>query len=141
MIDSVESLNKYLKLNHPCKRITSNTLTVTPPDDDGQVRMDVIANFFPQRLQLYSRKAQTSAALDQICIHIIFHYGYYQIITDQNSDIMSIALNTMNKWLSVGHLISLVGRHENIRVKTTNKYLQHLRTLVYDELNDQTKRK
>ena len=48
--DHVELLKQYLKLNHSCKRITSNALTVTPPDDDGQVRMDVIANLFQQRL-------------------------------------------------------------------------------------------
>ena len=54
---------------------------------------------------------------------------------------MSIALNIMSKWLSVRHLTSLVGRYENIEVKATNKYLQYLRAIVHDDLNDQIKLK
>jgi hypothetical protein len=67
---------------------------------------------------------------------------YDQIITDPGSDIMSAAVTTLNKWLSVEHLVSLVGRHESNGVEGTNKQiLRHLRTLVHDERNDQIKRK
>ena len=55
--DYVELLKQYLKLDHLCKRISSNTLTVTSPDDNGRVWMDVIVNLFPQSLQLHSHMA------------------------------------------------------------------------------------
>ena len=57
-------------------RTSHHNATVTSPDDDDQVRIDVIVDLFSQRLQLYSRKAHTSAASDKICIHITFHDEY-----------------------------------------------------------------
>ena len=48
MTDYVEPVRKHLKVNHPRKRIGLDTLTVTPPDDDGHMCMDVIVDLFLQ---------------------------------------------------------------------------------------------
>ena len=59
---------------------------------------------------------------------------YDEIITDPLSDILSDAVITLNKWLGIRHVISLVGRHQSNGVEGTNKQiLRHLRTLVHDE--------
>jgi hypothetical protein len=47
---------------------------------------------------------------------------------------MSDAVTTLNKWLGVKHLVSLVNRHESNGVEGTNKQIhRHMRTLVHDE--------
>jgi hypothetical protein len=143
MTDYVEPVRKHLKVNHPRKRIGLDTLTITPPDDDGNVCMDVIVDLFSHHLQLYPRKSHDAEALAQNLYSYYMTWGIYdQIITDPGSDIMSAAVTTLNKWLSVEHLVSLVVRHESNGVEGTNKQiLRHLRTLVHDERNDQIKRK
>ena len=122
MTDYVEPVRKHLKVNHPRKRIGLDTLTITPPDDDGNVCMDVIVDLFSHHLQLYPRKTHEAEALAQNLYSYYMTWGIYdQIITDPGSDIMSAAVTTLNKWLSVEHLVSLVGRHESNGVEGTNK--------------------
>jgi hypothetical protein len=105
--------------------------------------MDVIVDLFLHHLQLYPRKSHETEALAQNFYSYYMTWGIYdQIITDPGSGIISDAVTTPNKWLSVEHLVSLVGRHESNGVEGTNKQiLRHLRTLVHDECNDQIKHK
>ena len=135
MHDYVEPLTKHLKVDYPRKRLGYDTLTVTPESTDGYKYLDVMVDLFSHHVQIYPRKSHDAISLAQNMFIYYTTWGIYdEIITDPGSDILSDAVTTLNKWLGIKHVISLVGRHQSNGVEGTNKQiLRHLRTLVHDE--------
>ena len=94
--------------------------------------MDVIVDLFTHHLQLYPCKPHEAKALGQNLYSYYMTWGIYdQIITDPRSDIMSEAVTTLNKWLSVEHLVSLVGRYGSNGVEGNIKQILRLCALWF----------
>jgi hypothetical protein len=64
MVDQIKPLIKHLKPEHHCKAIGFDTLTVTPPDDNGNQYLDVIVDHYIKHCQIYAyatHSAETTA--------------------------------------------------------------------------------
>ena len=85
-----------------------------------------MVDLFSHHVQVYPRKTHDALTLARNLFTYYATWGIYdEIITDPGSDIMSDAVTTLNKWLGIKHLVSLVNRHESNGVEGTNKQIMH----------------
>jgi hypothetical protein len=87
---------------------------------------------FPQAYPVKDYKAPT------VAIVLFRHYctfgAFTSILSDPGSAFISDVVNSLNRWLGVKPLVSLVGRHESNGTEHVNAiFVGHLRRLVHDE--------
>jgi hypothetical protein len=114
-----------------------DTLTVTPPDEDGNwlVIVIVIVNLFSKYVALYPASNHDASTLATALFQYFCTYGLCDlIVSDPCSDLMSDVINSLHEWFDIRHRFSLVARHQSNGVEGSNKIvLKHLRALVYDQ--------
>ena len=84
---------------------------------------------------VYAAKDYTAETVAKVLFKHYCHHGTFeQLASDPGSAFMSEVIRQLNRWLSIAHKVSLVGRHESNGTEGSNKqFLRHLRTLVMDE--------
>lgn len=135
MVDNIRPMVKHLKPEHLHSAIGADVLTITPEDEFGNKCLIVIVNHFTKLVFLYAAKTHNAINMATALFVYISIYGLVDILySDPGSDLMSEAVEQLNKWLGIRHKVSLVDRHQSNGVEGSNKQiLRHLRALVYDE--------
>jgi len=135
MVDNIRPMVKHLKPEHLHSAIGADVLTITPEDEFGNKCLIVIVNHFTKLVFLYAAKTNNAINMATALFVYISIYGLVDILySDPGSDLMSEAVEHLNKWLGIRHKVSLVDRHQSNGVEGSNKQiLRHLRALVYDE--------
>lgn len=135
MTDNIQGIIRHLKPSHIRSAVGVDTLTVTPPDKDGNWLIIVVVVFYTKFAALYPAKAHDATTLATALFQFFCTYGLYDdIYSDPGSDLMSEVVEQLHKWLGIRHIFSLVDRHESNGVEGTNKQiLRHLKALVHDE--------
>ena len=135
MTDNIKGIVRHLKPNHVRSAVGVDTLTVTPPDKDGNWLIIVVVVFYTKFTVLYPANTHNAIALATALFQFFCTYGLYDdIYSDPGSDLMSEVIDHLHKWLGVRHIFSLVDRHQSNGVEGTNKQIiRHLKALVHDE--------
>ena len=135
MTDSITPLVRVLKPEHKRSIVGIDTLTITPPDNDGNQFVTVIVNHFTKLTGLYPSKTHTAIDAAQALFQYCCTYGLVDsIISDPGSEFMNEVLTHLTQWFGIRHVFSLVDRHESNGVERTNRsILRHLKALVFDE--------
>jgi hypothetical protein len=139
MILDIPPLVRHLKPPHMRSRIGVDTLTVTPPDKQGNYLIIVVVEHFSKFSTLYPAKDHLATTMASCLFQHFCRFGLFdEIISDPGSDLTAECVVILNKWFGVSKLLSLVDRHESNGVEPTNKkILRHLRALVFDFRNSQ----
>ena len=135
MTDGITPLVRVLKPEHKRSTVGIDTLTITPPDENGNEFVTVIVNHFTKLTGLYPSKTHTAIDAAQALFQYCCTYGLVDsIISDPGSEFMNEVLEHLTKWFGIRHVFSLVDRHESNGVERTNRsILRHLKALVMDE--------
>ena len=136
MVDQIKPLIKHLKPEHHRKAIGFDTLTVTPPDDNGNQYLDVIVDHYIKHCQIYPYATHSAETTATSLFSYLSTWGRYEkVFCDPGSDLTSdLAKELIQKWMGAEQVIAIVDRHESNGVEGTNKQiLRHLRALVHDE--------
>ena len=110
-------------------------VAVTPQDKHGNSCAIMVVEHFSHFLFVYAAKDYTAETVAKVLFKHYCHHGTFeQLASDPGSAFMSEVIRQLNRWLSIAHKVSLVGRHESNGTEGSNKqFLRHLRTLVMDE--------
>ena len=135
MTDALTPLIRVLKPEHKRSVVGIDTLTITPPDQEGNQYITVIVNHFTKLTGLYPSKTHTAIDAAQALFQYCCTFGLIDsIISDPGSEFMNEVLENLTKWFGIRHIFSLVDRHESNGVERTNQsILRHLKALVMDE--------
>lgn len=135
MADTIAPLVRHLKPLHNRSMIGLDTLTITPPDHNGNQYLLVITNHFTKFTALYPLQNRDALSIARSIFQYVTSYGLVDsIITDPGSEFDNKVLEHLTAWLGLNHRFSLVGRHQSNGVEGTNKQiLRHLRALVWEE--------
>jgi hypothetical protein len=135
MVDGIEPIVRVLKPEHRRSVVGVDTLTVTPPDEDGYSYIIVIVNHFTKFSYLYPTKNKDATSIAEALFSYFCNFGLVDsILTDPGTEFMNEVVATLHKYLGVKHVFSLVQRHQSNGAEGTNKQiLRHLKTLVFDE--------
>jgi hypothetical protein len=140
MVDYIEPIVRHLKPEGRRSVVGVDTLTVTPPDKDGNTYVIVIVNHFTKFTFLYPAKNKSASTIATALFTYFSYYGLVDcIMSDPGTEFANDVVDQLHKWLGIRHRFSLVARHESNGVEGTNKQiLRHLKALVFDErvLND-----
>ena len=135
MVDSLEPIILHLIPTHQRSRVGVDTLTVTPPDKDGNCYLIVIVNHSTKLAVLFPVKTHTALVVATALFQYCCSYGLFDsLISDPGSEFNNEVVSHLNRWFGIRHMFSLVDRHESNGVEGTNKHiLRHLKALVFDE--------
>lgn len=116
-------------------RVGIDLLTVTPQDSAGNVVCIVVVNLRTKLCAIYPSSSYSAEAVAAALMRYICTYGLVdEVVTDPGSHFMNQVIETLNGWLGIRHIVSLVDVHESCGVERTNgEILQHLRALVNDK--------
>lgn len=135
MVDTLEPVILHLKPIHKRSVIGIDTLTITPPDKDGNQYLIVIVNHFTKFTVLFAVKDHDALSVATALFQYCCWYGLFDsILSDPGSEFMNEVIRHLTSWFGIRHVFSLVDRHESNGVEGTNKQiLRHLKALVFDE--------
>ena len=135
MTDALTPLVRVLKPEHKRSIVGIDTLTITPPDQDGYQYITVIVNHFTKLTGLYPSKTHTAVDAAQALFQYCCTFGLVDsVISDPGSEFLNEVLKHLTQWFGIRHAFSLVDRHESNGVERTNQsILRHLKALIMDE--------
>ncbi len=122
------------KQPHYRNQIGIDTLTITPEDKYGNSLAIVIVEHFSKFISIYPCNDHSATHTARAMFNHYVTYGRFQYVqSDPGSDLTSLSIDILNKFLGVEHRVSLTDRHESNGVEPTNKaILAHIRTIVHD---------
>jgi hypothetical protein len=135
MTSAIEPLVRHIKPPHHRSAIGIDHLTVTPQDSHGNNGIIVVINLFSKQVRLYPVSSKSAACLANCLFAYMVTYGLFdEVHSDPGSDLTSETMQQLETWFGLGHVFSLVNRHESSGVEHSNRTsVDHLRALVYDE--------
>jgi hypothetical protein len=102
MVDGLAPVVRHLKPAHSRSTIGIDTLTVTPPDEEGYCYLIVIVNHFTKFAYLYPSKNKEALSVAHAVFGYVCHFGLVDIImTDPGTEFKNELLATLTKWLGV----------------------------------------
>lgn len=131
-LDTLPPMVRHLKPEHQRRLLGADTLTITPPDKEGNRYLLVVVNQFTKLISLHAMKTHDEESVAEgIFCHICANGRVDQIITDPGSEFTAKVFEHLCEWLGVTHIMSLVARHESNGVEDTNKHvLSRLRAYI-----------
>jgi len=132
--DKLTPMTRVLKPSHHRRTVGVDTLTITPESADGYKAIITIVNHYTHHVFLYPVKKYDSTSLADALMQYISNYGLFdELISDPGSDLTSKAIEELNSWLGVRHVVSLVDVHTSNGCENTNKQIiNHLSCLCND---------
>ena len=132
--DQLTPHTRVLKPPHHRHTVGIDTLTITPPSEDGYKYIITMVNHYTHHVYLYPAKTHDSENIANALMGYIGNFGLFdELASDPGSDITSQAIKELNSWLGLRHKVSLVDVHTSNGCENTNKQIiQHLSTLVND---------
>ena len=110
-------------------------LTITPVSKAGHSNASVFVDRQTGLVSVFPRKDYTADSLAATIFSFFARHGFYDILySDPGSDICSKAVEQVNKWFGVTHVISLVNRPQSSGVENANgKLLRFLITMFTED--------
>ena len=104
-------------------------------DKNGNNTSIVVVEHFTKHVAVYPPKEYTAQSLATALFQYFTTFGVFEEVwSDPGSNKIADMVEQLKKWLGIGHVVSLVDRHESNGVEGTNKQLlRHLKTLVHDD--------
>jgi exonuclease III len=132
--DKLTPLTRVLKPPHHRCTIGVDTVTITPESDSGYKAIITVVNHYTHFVFLYPVKRYDSESLANALMAFISNFGLFdELISDPGSDLTSKAIQEVNEWLGVRHVVSLVDVHTSNGCENTNKHIiTHLSALCND---------
>ncbi len=133
--DTIEPIVRTLRPPHQRALIGADTLTITPPDRNGNSYLINIVVILTKLCFLYPSKQTDAITVATAIFLFCCYYGLFDsLITDPGSEFDNEVVRHLNSWFGINHRFSLVDRHESNGVEATNREIQrYLRALVMDE--------
>ena len=132
--DQLEAMPRVLKPPHHRRTVGVDTLTITPESEDGFKAIITVVNHYTHQVFLYPVKKYDSESLANALMQYISNFGLFdELISDPGSDLTSKAIEELNSWLGLRHVVSLVDVHTSNGCENTNKQIiTHLSCLCND---------
>ena len=122
--DQLTPHTRLLKPPHHRHTVGIDTLTITPPSEDGYKYIITIVNHYTHHVYLYPAKAHDSENIANALMGYIGNFRLFdELASDPGSDITSQAIKELNSWLGLRHKVSLVDVHTSNGCENTNKQL------------------
>ena len=135
MANSIPPMYRTVKQEHMRRAIGVDNLDITPVDEYGNAGITVIVNLASGLTGLYPYKVINSEFTALAIFQYICDYGLVdEIHSDPGKDLKSKMIASLNSYLGMQHVFSLVDRHQSNGVeRVIGEILRHLRALVYEE--------
>jgi hypothetical protein len=132
---SIKPIYRHLKPEHLRTAIGIDHLSITPEDTLGNNGAYVIVVYFSKLVTIFPTKNRGSDSLCDALIQFISRYGLFdEIHSDPGSEILSEAVASLNEWLGVRHVVSLVNRPQSNGVEGSNKQIiRHLKAILLEK--------
>ena len=120
----------------PMTRISIDTITGLPPDEDGNECIVVIIDSFSRWVELYACRGADSKEVVKALLCYIKSYGQpTQLLSDNGPEYANLIVGELCTILGVEHVRTVPHSHqENAIVERVNKeILRHLKALVFDD--------
>ena len=132
--DTIKPYTRVLKPESHRHTIGVDTVDITPHSADGHQAIVTIVNHHTHFVYLHPVKTHTAR---DVCGALMSYVGNFGLVdevkSDPGSDLTSKAVEELNKWLGLRHVVSLVDVHTSNGCENTNRLvIRHLRALVAD---------
>ena len=127
---------KHIKPDTHRSSIGVDTLTIANEGDrHGNKYIVVVTNLWSKHSRLFPTKDRSAETIASCLYQYFTTFGLVdRIASDPGSEFDNNVVSSLERWLGVSHLFSLIGRHESNGVERTNrKVLDYLRALELDE--------
>jgi hypothetical protein len=105
--NNIEGIHRTLSQDTLHSAVGVDTLTVTPPDEDGNWLVIVIVNLFSKYVALFPASKHDASTLATALFQYFCTYGLCDlIVSDPGSDLMSDVVTSLHEWFGIRHRFS-----------------------------------
>jgi hypothetical protein len=143
MTDTLPPLVRHLKPLHHRSIVGVDTLTITPPDDNGNQYLIVNGNQYlivlvvhdTKLCALYPAPRHDAETVASCLLQFFATYGMFDcILSDPGTEFTNNVVQQLHQYFGILHRFSIVARHQSNGVESHNAMiLRHLKAIVLDE--------